>query len=94
MAQDVIKVLCKDRNDQYLQSTTTNNRLNHMMILHVHKDKLEYLDLIEVANEFADPIDSRKQAFGKFSDSDRVKEAEFHHVGTQTDERLPTECID
>ena len=64
------------------------------MILHLQNDKLDDLDLIEVANEFVDCIDSRKEVFGKFSDSDRVKEAEFHHVGTQTDERLPKKCID
>ncbi len=70
----------------YLRSTTTNNWLNHMMILHVHKDKRDDLSLIQVANEFVDRMDSRKQVFGKFSDSDTVKDAEFHHVGTQTDE--------
>eukprot|EP00112_Aurelia_sp_Birch-Aquarium-sp1_P011044 Seg2331.1 transcript_id=Seg2331.1/GoldUCD/mRNA.D3Y31 product="Zinc finger MYM-type protein 1" protein_id=Seg2331.1/GoldUCD/D3Y31 len=68
----------------YLRSTTTNNRLNHLMILHVHKDKLDQLDLIKVANEFVDRIDSRKQVFGKFTVHDSIKKAELQHKETQT----------
>ena len=33
----------------YLRSTTSNNRL---MVLHVHKDKLDKLDLVKVAKVF------------------------------------------
>lgn len=36
----------------YLRSTTSQDRLNHYMILHVHKELTDALDLKEVANEF------------------------------------------
>ena len=34
----------------YMQSTMTQERLNHLMILHVHRPLTESLDLIEIAN--------------------------------------------
>ena len=36
----------------YLRSTTEDNRLNHLMVLHVHHDKMDRLDLKKVPNEF------------------------------------------
>ena len=68
----------------YLRSTTSNNRLNHLMILHAHKDKLDQLDLIKVANEFVDRIDSQKLVFGKFTAHDIIKKARVQHKETQT----------
>ena len=35
-----------------LRSTMNQDRLNHYMILHVHKELTDALDLKEVANEF------------------------------------------
>ena len=37
----------------YLRSTTGESRLNHLMMLHVHKDKTDALTLVNVANDFA-----------------------------------------
>ena len=36
----------------FLRSTMNQDRLNHLMVLHVHKTLTDTLDLIEVANEF------------------------------------------
>ena len=36
----------------YLRSTMCQDRLNYLMILHVHKERTDALDLKEVANEF------------------------------------------
>ena len=38
-----------------------------LMLIHVHKNILDYINLAAVANEFADRKDSRKQTFGHFS---------------------------
>ena len=54
----------------YLRSTTSNNRLNHLMVLHVHKERVDELDLVSIANEFMGDSDIRKFNFGKFSHSD------------------------
>ena len=56
----------------YLRSTTSNNRLNHLMVLHVHKDKLDKLDLVKVANDFVARVDSRRQVFGVFTTNDKA----------------------
>ena len=64
--------------------SSSNNRLNHLMILHAHKDKLDQLELIKVVNEFVDRIDSRKQVFGKFTVHDMIKKARVQHKETQT----------
>ena len=36
----------------YLRSTTGDSRLNHLMMLHVHKDRTDALTLVDVANDF------------------------------------------
>ena len=36
----------------YLGSTTGDSRLNHLMMLHVHKDRTDALTLVDVANDF------------------------------------------
>ena len=50
----------------YLRSTMKQERLNSLMILHVHKDFIDALDLSLVANEFVEGNETRKQRFGKF----------------------------
>ena len=46
-------------------------RLNHLMFLHVHKDRTNGLDLVDVANDFIFGSEHRKNLFGaKFSSSD------------------------
>ena len=55
------------RAKSYLQSTMKQERLNNIMMLHVHKDRTDSLDLREVANEFVSYREQRKTVFGKFS---------------------------
>ena len=44
----------------YLRSTMGNNRLHALMLVHVHKNILDNMNLADVANEFVDRKDSRK----------------------------------
>ena len=48
-----------------MRSTTTDNRLNHLMTLHIHKENTDMLDLIEVANEFCERNERRIAKVGK-----------------------------
>ena len=50
----------------YLCSTTGDSRLNHLMMLHVHKDRTDALTLVDVANDFVGKKENRKQLLGKF----------------------------
>ena len=43
------------------------SHLNHLMMLHVHKDRTDALTLVDVANDFVGEKENRKQLFGKFS---------------------------
>ena len=38
----------------YLRATTKEKRLNHLMILHAHKDKTDKIDLVDAANQFVE----------------------------------------
>ncbi len=42
-------------------------RLNHLMVLHVHKELTDDLDLISIANEFVGDSEHRLKLFGTFS---------------------------
>ena len=44
----------------------TQQRLNNLMILHVHKEQTDGLILKDVANEFVGNSQHRKNIFGKF----------------------------
>ena len=50
----------------YLRSTMTNNRINHLMIMHVDKDKTDNIDMIQTAKSFIEKNDSRRKRFGHF----------------------------
>ena len=51
----------------YLRSTMTQCRLNNLMVLHVHRDRLDKLDLCQIGNEFIDARDHhRRSIFGRF----------------------------
>ena len=54
----------------YLRSTMTEVRLNSAMILNIHKEKTDELNLIYVANEFVGGSDFHQSIFGKFIMSD------------------------
>ena len=50
----------------HLRSTTSHCQLNHLMVLHVHKDRTDSLSMVEVANAFVERNDSRHLIFGIF----------------------------
>ncbi len=50
----------------YLRTTVSQSRLNHLMLLHVHKHLTDGLDLKKVANEFVAGSEHRLTLFGKF----------------------------
>lgn len=56
----------------YLRSTMTQKRMNNLMILHVHKDRTDFIKLYEVANEFVRGNERRLFTFGKFEDECQV----------------------
>ena len=68
----------------YLRTNMSMARLNNLMVLHVHKPRTDSLDVIEIANSFAD-TEHRQSIFGKFSLRDIIKPAEKKPKGTQTD---------
>ena len=44
-----------------------NNRPHALiLVVHVYKNTLDNINLADVANEFVDSKDSRKQSFGRF----------------------------
>ena len=52
----------------YLRSTTGETRLNHVMLLHVHKELADGTDMVEVTkNLFVRHKQRCKHLFGKFS---------------------------
>ena len=55
----------------YLHATMSQQRLNHLMLLHVHKSQTDSLSLVDVANSFISGHDHRKKLFGtEFKPSD------------------------
>ena len=50
-----------------LRSMSSDKKINHLMLLHIHKEQLDNIDMIVVANEFIGRLDNRKQIFGKVS---------------------------
>ena len=58
--------------------------MNHLMILHVHKERVDNTSMIDVANESLERIpDSREQTFGKFTKRDLSVKMSVAHKGTQ-----------
>ena len=52
----------------YLRSTMSQERLNHIIILHTHKDRTDMIKLEEIAEEFVAFNECRLQYFGHFVD--------------------------
>ena len=51
----------------YLRSSMSERRLNNCLLLHVHKDVTDSLDLISIASEFVCAHDEHRKHFGHFS---------------------------
>ena len=50
----------------YLRATMTQKRLNHAMMLHVNKDKIDQINPKDIGNLFVAGSEYRLQIFGKF----------------------------
>ena len=50
----------------YLRSTMTQERLNHVILLHTHKDKTDEIDLTEIAKDFISSNERRIGFFGHY----------------------------
>ena len=50
----------------YLRNSMSQQRLNHCMLVHVHKQKTDHLCLEEMGKEFVDRNDRRQNFFGHF----------------------------
>ena len=50
----------------WLRATEVQQRLNWCMLLHVHKDRTDKLNIANIANEFVSRNASRLQIFGMF----------------------------
>ena len=56
---------CLRRLKTYLRSTMAQERLNHVMLLHVHQEETDMMDIKSVAREFVALNDSRRNVFGQ-----------------------------
>ena len=56
------------RAKSYLQNTMGQQRLNNIMILHIHKERTDKLRLTEIANEFVRDSEARLRRFGRFEE--------------------------
>ena len=54
----------------YLRTSMSQERLNHLLLLHAHKQLTESMDLIAIANDFVAESEHRFAQFGKFSEAD------------------------
>ena len=50
----------------YLRSTMTEQRLNHCLLLHMHKHITDSLDIKSIAKEFIATSEERRAHFGTF----------------------------
>ena len=54
----------------YLRSTMTQARLNHIMIMNIHKHLTDELDIVHMANLFITQHPHRQEIFGSFKPTD------------------------
>ena len=68
----------------------SRSRLNHLMMLHVYKDRPDALTLVDVANDFVGKKENRKHMFGKFSANDIPNMQVLYFVKVNTNGKLET----
>ena len=56
----------------YLRTRSSQERFNNCMVLSVHKDEVDKLNLIDIANEFCRESDQRIGRFGRFHARDQI----------------------
>ena len=64
MSERSFSALCRVKT--YLRTTMTQSRLNHLMVLHVHRVETDALDIhaIHVASDFVSGHENRVTLFG------------------------------
>ena len=62
-SERLFSVLCRSKN--YLRTTMTQERLNHFMLLHVHKERTDKIDLKSVVNQFIDESEHHSSIFAQ-----------------------------
>ena len=50
----------------YLRATMSQERLNHIMVLHIHRHLTDRICYIEIGNEFSKGCSHREAFFGNF----------------------------
>ena len=50
----------------YLRNTMAQKRYNNLLMLNIHKERIDSVDLKEIAEAFAEKNDRRMRFFGKF----------------------------
>ena len=50
----------------YLRSSMSQMRMNNLMVLHIHKQNLDQVNMVEVANDFVTGSEHRLTLFGRF----------------------------
>ena len=70
----------------YLRSTAGEARLNHFMLLHVHKELTHNTDSVGFPNFFVGDNHRRKQLFGKFTEYDLPMKPVSASKATHTEE--------
>ena len=68
----------------YLRSTTSDCRLNHLMVLHVQKNRTDSLNMVEVANASVEENYFGHPIFGIFREKDGVPKEGTKRAATQT----------
>ena len=68
----------------FLRSTTGDSGMNHLMVLHAHRDKTDAINLIDVANDFVGDNETRKSMLGKFSNNDLPRKSKLETKSVQT----------
>ena len=70
----------------YMQATTSDNQLNHTMMLHIHKEKVDNTNVVDVGNIFVDRDQSRKRlwVFGSLKYCDIALKRKYASIRTQT----------
>ena len=49
----------------YIRNSMTNKRTNNLLLLHIHKEKMDCLNLVDIAKQFVG-VNERRSYFGKF----------------------------
>ena len=69
----------------YLRSTMKQDRLKDLMMIPAHKDRIDRLSIIDMANEFASGNHIRRVKFRRFKEQDfKLTAGETRTFGTQT----------